>query len=107
MIIRPPIGDPTLQDGEYWIQKKRLYSKRQLPHHWYNMIKGVLINMGLNPSSHDPCLLSGIFTNHSYPANNSYLQSQLHIVLFVKNVVVQSSNPALDAIFTTLLLENI
>ena len=59
-VIRPPIGDPAFQEDEYWLLKKTLYGIRQFPHHWYNMIKGILLNMGLKDSPHDPCLLSGI-----------------------------------------------
>ena len=53
-VIRPPIGDPYLQDDEYWLLKKTLYGLRLPPHHWYNMIKGILIKVGLNTSPHEP-----------------------------------------------------
>ena len=59
-VIRPPIGDPDFQEDEYWLLKKTLYGIRRSPHHWYNMIKGILLKMGLKASPHDPCLLSGI-----------------------------------------------
>ena len=59
-LIRPPIGDLDFQEDEYWILKKTLYRLRRSPHHWYNIIKVILLKMGLKASSHDPCLLSVI-----------------------------------------------
>ena len=58
--------------------------------------------MGLNPSPHDPGLLSGVLTNHSYPEFTSDLQSQIHVGLYVKNLVFYSSYPAQEAQFKTL-----
>ena len=59
-VIRPPIGDPSFQEYEYWLLKKKLYGLRQSPHHWHNTIKGIILKMGLKASPHDPCLLSVI-----------------------------------------------
>ena len=59
-VIRPPIGDPAFQEDEYWLLKETLYVLRRSPHHCYNMIKGILLNMFLKASPHDSCLLSGI-----------------------------------------------
>ena len=56
-VIRPPIGDLAFQEDEYWLLKKTLYGLRRSPHHWYNMIKGILLNMGLKASPHDPSLV--------------------------------------------------
>ena len=47
-VIRTPIGDPDFQDDEYWLLKKKIYGLRWSPHHWYNIIKGILLKMGLN-----------------------------------------------------------
>ena len=41
--IRPPIGDPAFQEYEYWLLKETLYGLRRSPHHWYNMIKGIIL----------------------------------------------------------------
>ena len=76
-IKRPPIGDPDFQDDEYWLLKKTLYGLRWSPHHWYSMIKGILLNVGLNSSPHDPCLLSGVLANPYSPDTISAVQSQL------------------------------
>ena len=59
-VIRSPIGDPAFQEDEYWLLNKTLYRLHQSPHHWYNMIKGILPKMVLKAPPHDPCLLSGI-----------------------------------------------
>ena len=59
-VIRSPIGYPAFQEDEYWLLKKTLYGIRRSPHHWYNIIKGILLQMGFKASPHDPFLLSGI-----------------------------------------------
>ena len=64
-VIRPLIGDPDFQDDEYLFLKKTLYGLRQPPNHWYNIINGILLRIGLNTYLHDPCLLSGVLTNPS------------------------------------------
>ena len=63
--------------------------------------------MGINPSPHDPCLLSGVITNPSSPACTSYLQSQLHVVLYVNDFVFYSSDQTQEELFKTLLQEQI
>ena len=62
--------------------------------------------MGLNTSPHDPCLISGVITNPSYPDSISDLQSQLHVGLYVDNFVFYSSDPAQEDLFKTLLQEH-
>ena len=106
-VIRPPIGDPDFQDDEYWILKKTLYVLSQSPHHWYNMIKGILLKMVLNPSPRDPFLLSSVHTNPSSPDIISDLQFQLHTGLYVDDFVFYSSDPAQEALFKTILQEHI
>ena len=102
-VIRPPIGDPAFQEDEYWILKKTLHGIRLSPHHWYNMIKGILLNMGLNPSPHDPFLLYGVLTNPSSLSITSDLQYQPHAGLYVKKIVFYSSYPSQEALFKILL----
>ena len=92
-VIRPPIGDPDFQDDEYWLLKKTLYGLRWSPHHWYNMIKGILLKMGLNTSPHDPCLLSGEHTNPSSTAWTTDLQSQLHVGIYVDEFLFYLYDP--------------
>ena len=106
-LIRPPIGDPDFQDDEYWLLKKKIYGLRRSPHHWYNMIKVIILKMGLNPSPHEPCLLSGVLTNPFSPARIPYLHYQIHVSLYVDNFVFYSSDPSQEALFKTLLQEHI
>ena len=71
------------------------------------MIKGILLKMGLDPSPHDTCLLSGVLANPSSTDTISAVQSQLHVGLYVGNLVFYSSYPTHEALFKTLLLEQI
>ena len=86
-VIRPPIGEPAFQEDEYWLLNKKLYGLLWYPHHWYNMVKGIMLKMGLKASPHDPCLLSGVLDNPSSPENISEAQSQLHVGFYVENFV--------------------
>ena len=102
-VIRPPIGDPDFQDDEYWLLNKTLYGLRQSPHHWYNIIKWIIIKMLLTPSPHYPCLISSVLTNPSYPACTLDLQSQLHVGIYVGDFVFYLYDPDQEELFKTLL----
>ena len=54
--IRPPVGDPAYSNDEYWLLNKTLYGLRRSPKHRYNMFTSILIDIGLCPSPHDPCM---------------------------------------------------
>ena len=71
------------------------------------MIKKVLLNTGLNPSPHDPCLLSGVLAKPSSTDTISTVQYQLNVVLYVENFVFYSSGPTEEALFKTLFQEHI
>ena len=71
------------------------------------MIKENLLKMGLNPSPHDPCLLSGVVTNPSSTDTILDLQSQLCVGLYFKFFVFYSSDPTQEALFKTLLQKHI
>ena len=92
-MIRPPIGEPDFQEDEYWPLRKTIYGLRCYPHHWYNMIKGILLKMVLNHSLHDPCLISDTLNNPSSYTGKSQLQYQLHIGLYINDFVFHSSDP--------------
>ena len=62
--------------------------------------------MGLNPSPHDPWLLSGVFTNPSSPACTSDLQYKLHVGLYIDDLVFYLSGPAQEYLFKTLIQEH-
>ena len=65
------------------------------------MIKEIILRMGINPSPHDPCVLSGVLTNPSSPACTSDLQSQLHVGLYVDAFLFYSYDPAQEELFKT------
>ena len=106
-VIRLPNGDLNFQEDKYWLLKKTLYGLRQSPHHWYNIIEGILLKMGLKNFPHDPCLLYGILDNPYSPQTISETQSQLHFGPHVDNFVFYSTDPTKEALFKTLLQEHI
>ena len=57
---------PYVQENEYWLLKKTLYGLRFSPHHWYNMIEGILLKTGIHPSPHYTCLIYCNLNNPSY-----------------------------------------
>ena len=63
--------------------------------------------MGLNPSPHDPWLLSGVLGNPSSPDTISDIQSQLHVSIYVDDLEFYSSDPTQEDLFKTLLQEHI
>ena len=106
-VIRPLIGDPAFQDDEYWLLRKTLYGLRRSSHHWYNMIKWILLSMGLNHSPNEPCIIYCVLSDPSSPETISVVQSQLHDGLYVDDFVFYSSDPTQEALFKTLLQEHI
>ena len=76
-------------------------------HHCYNIIKGIMLNMGLKVSPHEPCLLSGVLANPSSPETIFLVQSKLHVGLYVENFVIYSWYPTQEALFKKLLQEHI
>ena len=89
-VIIPPTGDLAFQEYEYWILKKTLYVLRRSPHHWYNIIKWILLKMGLKASPHETCLLSGILEEPNSQKTISEDWSQLHVGLYVDDFVFYS-----------------
>ena len=87
--------------------KKTLYGLCKSPHHWYNMIKGVMLKMVIKASPHDTCLLSGILEKSNPHNTISEDQSQLHLGLYIDDFVFYSSDPAQEVLFQTLLQEHI
>ena len=106
-VIGPSIGDQAFKEDEYWILKKMLYGLRWSPHHWYNMIKGILLKMDLKVPPHDPYLLSGILENPNYHQIIWEAYSQVYFSLYVENFVFYISYPTQEALFQTWLHEKI
>ena len=46
-IVRPPKGDPSAANNEFWLLKKTLYGLRRSPRHWFVKIDKNLKSMGL------------------------------------------------------------
>ena len=92
-MICPPVGDHAFDKDEYWLLNKTLYGLQRFPCHWYNMIKVILLKMGLNPSPYDPFLLSGILMQPSSHTDSTYSISQLHTGLYVNYFFLYLSNP--------------
>ena len=46
-IVRPPKGDPSAENNEFWLLKKNLYGLRRSPRHWFVKIDKILKPMGL------------------------------------------------------------
>ena len=99
IIVRPPIGDPAYDKDELWLMNKTLYGLRRSPMHWYNMFAGILKNMQLVPSDHDPCLYSGI-VNGDNPASG---RATLHVGIYVDNFVFYLVDPEEKEKFKTAL----
>jgi hypothetical protein len=59
IILRPPKGCPLSNTGDLWLLKKTLYGLRRSPYHWYQSIKKIFLDMGLQMSAHDPCVFYG------------------------------------------------
>ena len=102
-VICPPNGDPAFNTDAYWMPDKTIYVLQHHPHHWYNMIKGILLKMGLNPSPQYPCLLYGTLTKNSCPNDSQQSTSQLHVGLYVNDFFLYSSDPLQEEIFKTLI----
>ena len=59
-IINPPSGNPDAKKDVFWILKKMLYGLGRSPRHWYRLVTSILVDMGLHPSLHGPCLFQGV-----------------------------------------------
>lgn len=100
-IIRPPLGDPDAQPGEYWLLKKTLYGLRRSPKHWYDMASAALLAMGLKQSAHDPCLFHGIPSSADCPAEPT--DDPLTVGLYVDDMVYFSASDNIEQRFEQIL----
>lgn len=100
-IIRPPLGDPDAQPGEYWLLKKTLYGLRRSPKHWYDMASAALLAMGLKQSTHDPCLFHGVPSSPECPAQPG--DAPLTVGLYVDDMVYFSVSDDVEQRFEQIL----
>jgi hypothetical protein len=105
-IVKPPIGDPDAENGEYWLLKRTLYGLRRSPKHWYDKIRNILLKLGLQQNAYDPCLFSGSIID---PSNPDAPSSHHHLTLglYVDDFVYFSEDPGVEAKFEKLLADHI
>ena len=65
------------------------------------MVNSIFINVGLQPSIHDPCLFQGVPSSPTSPA--ATIDKPLHISLYVENFLYCSKNSAVKNRFERLL----
>ena len=96
--IRSPVGDPAYSNDEYWLLNKTLYGLRRSPKHWYNMFTSILLDIGLCPSPHDPCLYTGQVKDPSGRASTSSA-APVEVGIYVDDFVFYSTDPAQELLF--------
>ena len=65
------------------------------------MVNSILIDMGLQPSLHDPCLFQGVPSSHTSPA--AAIDEHLYLGLYVDNFFDFSKDSATEQRFEKLL----
>ena len=100
-IIRPPLGGPYAEPGEYWLLNKTLYGLWHSPKHWYDVALAALLQMGLKQSAHDPCLFHGVPSTPTSPASPS--DASITIGLYVDDMVYYSTNDSIEECFKAIL----
>jgi hypothetical protein len=59
IILHLPKGCPISKPGDLWVLHMTLHGLCRSPYHWYQLIKKILLGMGLNMSPCDPYVFSG------------------------------------------------
>jgi hypothetical protein len=67
VIVEPPAGCPFSKPGDLWLLNKTLYGLCRSPFHWYNTFKAALVDIGLKPCPHDPCVFTGVIIEGEPP----------------------------------------
>ena len=100
-IIKPPFGDPEAKKDMFWLLQKTMYGLGRSPRHWYKIVNSIIIDMGLKPSLHDPCLFQAV---PSSPDSHAATDDKpLHLGLYVDNFVYFSEDSAIEKRFERLL----
>ena len=84
-IIKPPSGDPNAKKDVFGLLKKTLYGLGRSPQHWHKLVNSILVDMGLQPSLHNPCLFQGVTSSEYSP--DSSTDKPLHLGLYVDDFV--------------------
>jgi hypothetical protein len=58
-VCTPPPGCPIPPANTYWKLKKTLYSLKRSPHHFYELAKKILLEVGLKQHPTSPCIFYG------------------------------------------------
>ena len=85
----------------FWILQKTLYGLGRSPRHWCKIFNSILVDMGLKPSLHDPCLFQGVPSSPNSPAATH--DTPLHLGLYVDDFVYFSKDSAIEEILERLL----
>lgn len=88
------MGDPDAGVDEFWLLKKSLYGLCRAPRHWYDKMSKAMLDMGLKPSAHDPCLFIGVPSTPDSPAADG--DKPLHVGIYVDDFVYFSEDTAVE-----------
>ena len=99
VIITPPPGCPVSPPGTYWNLRKTLYGLRRSPCHWYNNLRGHLLDMGFKQCKHDPRIFIGIHPD--FPT------ALIYVGCYVDDFVYFSTNATIKKWFKTGLAERV
>ena len=90
----------------FWLLKKTLYGLGRSPHHWHKLVNSILVDMGILPSLHDPCLYQGAplppatrdpTSVTQFPGNQARSADKpLHLGLYVEYFVYFSEDPKIE-----------
>jgi len=100
-IVRPPMGDPDAALDEFWLLKKSLYGLCRAPRHWYEKMSKAMLDMGLKPSAHDPCMFVGVPSTDAQPAGDH--DKPIHVGIYVDDFVYFSEDAAVESRFENIL----
>jgi hypothetical protein len=94
IVCQPPKGCPLSKTGDLWLLRKILYGLRGSPYHWYQNIKKILLNMGLQTSDHDNCVFTGKLADKLPP---------IYLGLYVDDFKYFSTSDETERLFERLL----
>ena len=113
IIIRPPPGDPNAKKHVFWLPRKTLYGLGCSPHHWHKLVNSILVDLGLTPNLHNPCLYQGVPSSPitrdptsvaQFPDNQAGSAGKpLRLGLYVEKFVYFSEDPEIERHFKRLL----
>jgi hypothetical protein len=94
IVCRPLRGCPLSNPGDLWLLRKTLYGLRRSPYHWYQNIKKILVDMGLEISDHDQRVFTGKIADQLPP---------IYLGLYVDDFKYFSESNETERLFESLL----